>query len=79
MRARVADLISSRRFEWAIIVLVVLNALILGLETAPPVMALAGAVAENPRCDDPDRFCDRTFFAVLCPSLGLFQRRMAGF
>ncbi len=42
MRARVADLISSRRFEWAIIVLVVLNALILGLETAPPVMALAG-------------------------------------
>jgi len=44
MRDRIAELISSRRFEWAIIVLVVLNALILGLETAPPVMALVGPV-----------------------------------
>ena len=44
MRDRIAELICSRRFEWAIIVLVVLNALILGLETAPPVMALVGPV-----------------------------------
>ena len=42
MRDRIAQFISTRRFEWAIIVLVVLNALILGLETAPPVMAVAG-------------------------------------
>lgn len=42
MRDRIAQFISTRRFEWAIIVLVVLNALILGLETAPPVMAVIG-------------------------------------
>ena len=42
MRDRIAKFISTRRFEWAIIGLVVVNALILGLETAPPVMAVIG-------------------------------------
>ena len=42
MRERIASLIASRRFEWAIIALVVLNALILGLETYDPVMTAAG-------------------------------------
>ena len=42
MRDRIANLIASRRFEWAIIVLVVLNAVILGLETYDPVMNAAG-------------------------------------
>jgi voltage-gated sodium channel len=42
MRERLAQFISTRRFEWVIIVLVVMNALILGLETSPQVMAVAG-------------------------------------
>ncbi len=43
MRDRIATLISSRRFEWAIIALVVVNAFILGLETYDPVMSIFGA------------------------------------
>jgi len=42
LRERMSDFIATPRFEWTIIVLVVANALILGLETAPPVMAVAG-------------------------------------
>lgn len=42
MRQRLADFIASRRFEYTIIALVVLNAIILGLETSPPVMAAIG-------------------------------------
>ena len=42
MRERVATLIASRRFEWAIIILVVLNAIILGLETYSPIMDTVG-------------------------------------
>ena len=41
-RSRAANLISDRRFEWAIIILVVLNALVLGLETYPSLMAVIG-------------------------------------
>lgn len=42
MRDKIANLISTRRFEWAIIALVVINALILGLETSPIVMERVG-------------------------------------
>ena len=44
LRARAARLIASARFEWAIIALVVVNAIILGLETSPTVMAAIGPV-----------------------------------
>ena len=43
MRERVADFIASRRFEYTIIALVVINALILGLETYEPIMNVAGS------------------------------------
>ncbi len=42
MRDTVAKLISNRRFEYAIIALVILNALILGLETSDNIMAQFG-------------------------------------
>ncbi len=42
LRERIASFIATPRFEWAIIVLVVANAVVLGLETAPAAMALAG-------------------------------------
>ncbi|MGI9364534.1 MAG: ion transporter [Rhizobiaceae bacterium] len=42
MRQKVADFISTRRFEWTIITLVVINAAVLGLETFPSVMAVMG-------------------------------------
>ena len=42
LRARIARLIASAQFEWAIIALVSVNAVILGLETSPAVMAAIG-------------------------------------
>lgn len=42
MRDTIAKFVSSRRFEWTIIVLVILNAIILGLETYPSIMGAAG-------------------------------------
>ena len=42
MRSKIEHLIKGSRFEWAIIVLVVLNAVILGLETYPSIMSFAG-------------------------------------
>ncbi|MEM9676654.1 MAG: ion transporter [Pseudomonadota bacterium] len=42
MRARLADLLISKRFEFFIIALVVLNAIILGLETFPWIMERIG-------------------------------------
>ncbi|RLQ88446.1 ion transporter [Notoacmeibacter ruber] len=42
LRSRAARLIASSRFEWTIIVLVVVNAIILGLETSPTVMRAIG-------------------------------------
>ena len=42
LRDQAAKLIKSRAFEWAIIVLVVVNAIVLGLETSPTVMAAVG-------------------------------------
>lgn len=47
MREKLANLIKSRRFEWAIIVLVVINALILGLETYPSVMDRVGPLLKS--------------------------------
>ena len=47
MREKIADFISTRRFEWAIIILVVINALILGLETSDTVMAKIGPVLKT--------------------------------
>ncbi len=41
-RARVVTLVESRRFQNAIVALIVLNAITLGLETSPAVMASAG-------------------------------------
>ncbi|MEZ5569889.1 MAG: ion transporter [Halioglobus sp.] len=38
------NLVESRRFEWAITVLIVINAITLGLETVPAAMAVAGPV-----------------------------------
>ena len=42
MRSILAGFIATRRFEWVIIALVVLNAIILGLETYPSVMSAVG-------------------------------------
>ncbi len=42
MREKAATLISSRTFEYSIIGLVVINAIILGLETSKPIMAAVG-------------------------------------
>ncbi len=44
MQQRLAELIASRRFEYAIIGLVVLNAIILGMETSKTIMAAIGPV-----------------------------------
>ncbi len=44
MREQIASLISSRRFEYAIIGLVIINAIILGLETSETVMSTVGPV-----------------------------------
>jgi len=44
MHERLKNLIASRRFEYAIIALVVVNAIILGLETSSAVMAAAGSL-----------------------------------
>ncbi|MFD0916567.1 ion transporter [Pseudahrensia aquimaris] len=42
MREQVAELIASKRFEYTVIALVVVNAIVLGLETSPSVMAVIG-------------------------------------
>ena len=42
MRERLGKLLESRRFEWFITTLIVMNAITLGLETSPAVMAAAG-------------------------------------
>ena len=47
MRHKLENLIKSRRFEWAIIVLVVINALILGMEAIPAVMNRFGPVLKT--------------------------------
>ena len=44
MRARLRDLVEGMAFQRAIIVLIVVNAIVLGLETAPSVMAAWGGV-----------------------------------
>jgi len=44
LRNRLSALLEDRRFEYAIIALVVINAIILGLETYEPVMAAIGPV-----------------------------------
>ena len=43
MRARIADLIASRSFEYSIIALVALNAIVLGMETSETIMAVMGS------------------------------------
>ncbi|MDD9908396.1 MAG: ion transporter [Ahrensia sp.] len=44
MQQKIAGIITSRPFEYSIIALVVINAIILGLETSPAVMAAIGPV-----------------------------------
>jgi voltage-gated sodium channel len=44
MRETLRHLVQSRRFEWTIAALIILNAIILGLETSPAIMAQAGNV-----------------------------------
>ncbi|OXT00698.1 voltage-gated sodium channel [Notoacmeibacter marinus] len=61
-RARAARLISSKRFEWTVIVLVVLNAIILGLETSTTVMGAVGPVLKA---------LDKTILAVFVVELAL--------
>lgn len=62
IRGRVASWIDSAPVQRAIIALVVLNAVTLGLETVPPVAAVAG---------DALRLADRVLLAVFVVELGL--------
>ena len=66
-RARLADLVRHPRFEHSIIVLIALNAIILGLETEPAVMANVGGLLTT---------LDRAILAVFVVELAL---RMAAF
>jgi len=66
-RARLAELVRHPRFEHSIIALIAVNAVILGLETAPEVMASAGAFLTT---------LDRIILAVFVVELAL---RMAAF
>lgn len=43
MRERLRDIVTSRAWEWTIISVIILNAITLGLETSPTVMAWIGA------------------------------------
>jgi len=46
LRERLGKLLESRRFEWFITALIVINAIALGLETSPAVMATSGPLLE---------------------------------
>ena len=66
-RARLADLVRHPRFERSIIALIAVNALILGLETEPAVMASVGGILTT---------LDRIILAVFVVELAL---RMTAF
>ena len=61
-RARLVALVSDRRFERTIIALIAVNAVILGLETSPEIMAEAGDIL---------RALDRTILAIFVVELVL--------
>lgn len=46
LRDQLGSILESRRFEWAITALIIVNAVILGLETSPTAMAAIGPLLE---------------------------------